>query len=44
MAVAASGQTVLMADTKTAGGPVLSYSPAEWEDFIAGSRTAISTT
>ena len=34
VAVAASGQTVLMADTKTPGGPVLSYSPAEWEEFV----------
>jgi hypothetical protein len=23
-----------MADTKTPGGPVLSYSPAEWEEFV----------
>ena len=36
VAVAASGQTVLLADTKTPSGPVLSYSPAEWEEFITG--------
>jgi hypothetical protein len=25
-----------MADSKAPGGPVLSYSPAEWEEFVAG--------
>lgn len=34
--VAASGQTVLIADSKAPGGPVLSYTPAEWEEFVTG--------
>jgi hypothetical protein len=36
IAVAASGRTVLIADSKTPGGPVLSYTPAEWQEFVTG--------
>jgi hypothetical protein len=34
--VAASGRTVFLADSKSPDGPVLSYSPAEWQEFVAG--------
>jgi predicted secreted Zn-dependent protease len=34
--VAASGSTILIADTKTPAGPVLSYTKAEFQEFIAG--------
>jgi predicted secreted Zn-dependent protease len=34
--VAVSGQTVFIGDTKEPSGPVLSYTPAEWRDFVFG--------
>ena len=34
--VAASGQTVFLADSKSPDGPVLKYSPAEWREFVTG--------
>lgn len=36
--VAASGQMILIADSKVTGGPVLSYTRAEFRDFIAGTK------
>jgi predicted secreted Zn-dependent protease len=38
IAVAAAGQKVLIADTKTPDGPVLSYTPEEWREFLAGAK------
>jgi predicted secreted Zn-dependent protease len=32
--VAASGPEVLIADSKEPDGPVLSYSHAEWQEFV----------
>lgn len=34
--VAASGPEVLIADSKAPYGPVLSYTHAEWQEFIIG--------
>jgi predicted secreted Zn-dependent protease len=34
--VAATGHTILVGDSKTPNGPVLTYSPAEWREFVAG--------
>lgn len=34
--VAASGQAVLIADSKVPDGPVLSYTHAEWREFVTG--------
>ena len=36
--VAADGASVLIGDSKNPAGPVLSYSRAEWDTFIAGVR------
>jgi len=36
--VGASGQTVLIADSKTPNGPILKYSPDEWRAFLAGAK------
>lgn len=33
--VAASGPEVFIADSKTPDGPVLSYTQAEWQEFVA---------
>ena len=38
IAVAVNDQEVLIADTKTPDGPVLSYTPAEWHEFLAGAK------
>ncbi len=34
--VAANGQLILIGDSKTPGGPVLSYTAAEFREFITG--------
>ena len=34
--VAASGQAILIADSKQAEGPILSYSHTEWREFVTG--------
>jgi predicted secreted Zn-dependent protease len=34
--VAASGQAILIADSKQPEGPILSYSHDEWQQFVAG--------
>jgi predicted secreted Zn-dependent protease len=34
--VAVSGQMVVVGDTKTLNGPILSYTRAEWREFVAG--------
>jgi predicted secreted Zn-dependent protease len=36
--VAASGDIVLIADSKEPDGPVLAYTPAEWREFLAGAK------
>jgi predicted secreted Zn-dependent protease len=36
--VAASGQTILIADSKAPSGPVLSYTAAEFREFITGAK------
>jgi hypothetical protein len=36
--VAASGPMVLIADSKTPGGPALSYTVAEFREFIVGAK------
>jgi Domain of unknown function (DUF397) len=36
--VAASGDTIFIGDSKSPGGPVLSYSQDEWATFVAGIR------
>ena len=36
--VAASGPMILIADSKVPGGPVLSYTRAEFRQFIAGAK------
>jgi predicted secreted Zn-dependent protease len=38
IAVAIAGQEVLIADTKKPDGPVLSYTHAEWHEFLAGAK------
>jgi hypothetical protein len=35
---AADGDSVLIRDSKHRGGPVLSFSPREWRDFLDGAR------
>ena len=37
--VAVAGQTVLVGDSKTPNGPILSYSPAEWREFVFGVKS-----
>jgi predicted secreted Zn-dependent protease len=34
--VAVSEQMVVIGDTKSPDGPFLSYTPAEWRDFVSG--------
>jgi hypothetical protein len=34
--VAAFGQMIVLGDSKKPDGPVLSYTPAEWREFVAG--------
>ena len=34
--VAASGQAILIADSKQPEGPILSYSHVEWQQFVTG--------
>ena len=36
--VAVAGETVLIGDSKSPEGPVLSYSRAEWDAFVEGIR------
>lgn len=36
--VAASGPMILIADSKTPGGPALSYTVAEFREFIIGAK------
>lgn len=38
VAVAADGQQVHIGDTKNPEGPILSYTPGEWRDFLAGAK------
>jgi hypothetical protein len=38
VAVAVSDQLILIADTKKPDGPVLSYTPEEWHDFLTGAK------
>jgi Domain of unknown function (DUF397) len=35
---AIDGDSVLIRDSKHRGGPVLSFSPLEWGDFVNGAR------
>lgn len=35
---AADGHSVLIRDSKHRGGPILSFSPLEWRDFVNGAR------
>jgi Domain of unknown function (DUF397) len=35
---AARGNSVLIRDSKDRGGPVLSFSRLEWQDFVDGAR------
>jgi hypothetical protein len=34
--VAASGQSILIGNSTEPGGPVLSYSRQEWQEFVTG--------
>ena len=34
--VAAIGQMILVGDSKSPDGPILTYTPAEWRDFVSG--------
>jgi predicted secreted Zn-dependent protease len=34
--VAASGEVILIADSKQHEGPILSYSHTEWQEFVSG--------
>jgi hypothetical protein len=36
--VAASGESILIADSKEPDGPILTYTPAEWREFLAGAK------
>lgn len=36
--VAASGSMILIADSRTPGGPALSYTVAEFREFIIGAK------
>lgn len=36
--VAASGEMILIADSKTPGGPALSYTVTEFREFIIGAK------
>lgn len=36
--VAANGPVILIADSKTPGGPALSYTVEEFREFIAGAK------
>lgn len=36
--VAASGESVLIADSKTPDGPVLAYTADEWREFLRGAK------
>ena len=36
--VAVSGQQVFIGDSKFPDGPTLSYSAAEWQEFLAGAK------
>jgi hypothetical protein len=36
--VAVSGQAVHIADSKAPEGPILTYTPAEWQEFLAGAK------
>jgi hypothetical protein len=36
--IAVHGQTVLIGDSKSPGGPVLSYSAEEWQTFLTGAK------
>jgi hypothetical protein len=35
---AENGESVLIRDSKHGGGPVLRFSPVEWQDFVNGVR------
>lgn len=37
--VAVNGQMVVIGDTKTPDGPILSYTPAEWREFVFGVKS-----
>lgn len=34
--VAATRQMILVGDSKAPDGPILSYTPAEWREFVSG--------
>lgn len=34
--VAAAGQMIVVGDSKTPNGPILSYTSAEWREFVSG--------
>jgi predicted secreted Zn-dependent protease len=34
--VAATAQMILVGDSKTPNGPILTYTPAEWREFVSG--------
>lgn len=36
--IAAKGSMVLIGDSKNPKGPILSYTHAEWRDFLAGAK------
>jgi Domain of unknown function (DUF397) len=36
--IAVTGQTVLISDSKLPDSPVLSYTFAEWREFLAGAK------
>ena len=36
--VAANGEMILIGDSKAPSGPVLSYTPAEFREFITGAK------
>lgn len=36
--VAAKGGAVFIGDSKTPDGPILSYTAAEWREFLAGAK------
>jgi predicted secreted Zn-dependent protease len=33
--VAATGEMILVGDSKASDGPILSYTPAEWREFVS---------
>lgn len=37
--VAASGENIMLGDSKVPDGPVLSYTRAEWEAFVTGVKS-----